>query len=61
MSRHFTNTNHLITSVILNLVGLHFHWLKHLKEKVWFVPHRVAKLEISNKFQQDKWTLTSEP
>lgn len=37
-----------------------FHLQKCLKEKVWFVPHRVAKLEISNKFQQGKLTLTNQ-
>jgi hypothetical protein len=38
----------------------YFHLQKCLKEKVWFVPHRVAKLEISNKFQQGKLTLTNQ-
>lgn len=39
---------------------LYFHLPKCLKEEVWFVPHRVAKLEISNKFQQGKLTVTNQ-
>ena len=48
------------TNVILNMLYCTFHLPKCLKEKVWFVPHRVAKLEISNKFQQGELTVTNQ-
>lgn len=53
-------TNNNLQAHYLKYTTLYFYLQKSCKEKQRFVPHRVAKLEISNKFQQGKWTLTNQ-